>query len=354
MRSVSAAHAAAIAEGGVRLCEIYELELASGLFHRYTNHDTDITWDAGGNTYLAIPGLTRDPIKYSSDGQHTTCELTLGIQETSFLDYVQKHVLDAAKITHKRIRWDVAYAADEEVLLNIWRPEINFNRSALNVRLLGLLDSLNIQVPAHSYQEPCNHLLFDDTCGLSRAAFAYSSSATTGSRSTLTDSAAGIVYKVNFDNGDSGNPIAIAETITGGSGGYTAEVLQIVYLTSSTGTIWYCELSNSNNFNNNEVLSSGGDSVTVNGTAAEDTEFYQDGELEITSGNNIGERRRILSSAGAVRTVFFPFPYPIESADNYKIYPGCDYKPSTCQARFNNKTVWRGFVYVPPLEETVF
>jgi len=356
MRSVSAAFQAAIAEGGVRLCELYEIELASGTKYRYTNHDKDIIWDAAGNTYTAIPGLQRGPMRFNTEGQFTECELTLGIQGTEFVSQIHKNILDAAKITHKRIRWDASYAADEEYTLNIWRPQIAFNRSALNVRLLSLLDSLNIQVPAHSYQEPCNNFLFDDTCGLTRADYAYSGTATDGDRISITDASAAELYKVNFDSGDDSNPIARGETITGGDNGYTAVVVQITYFTASLGTIWYAELSDSSNFNDNEVLSSGGDTITVNGTPAEDTEFYQGGELEMTGGDNSGERRLILSSSGTVRTVLWPFPYANASGDTYKIYPGCDFKAATCLNRFVNRDAsdrlaYRGFPFVPPVEE---
>ena len=353
MRSVSAAYSAALAESTVRLCEIYEVELASGSIYRYTNHDKDITWDAAGNTYKAIPGLKRGPIRYNSDGQYDECELTLGIQGAEFLAQVHGNILEAAKITHKRIRWDADYAADEEIILGVWIPDINYNRSTLQLRLLSELDSLNIKVPAHNYQEPCNNFLFDDTCGLTRADYAYSGTATDGSTTTLADTVAGNLFKVDFDGGDLDNPIERTDEITGGDNGYTAVVVQIVYLTESSGTIWFCELSNALNYNDDEVLSSGGDSVTVNGTPAEDTGFWQMGELEMITGDNSGEKRKILSSSGSTRTVFWPFASAVATGDTYKIYPGCDARPSTCHARFANKTNYRGFPFVPPLETTI-
>jgi hypothetical protein len=353
MRSVSAAFSAAIALGTVRMCELYDCERADGTHIRVTNHDKDIIWDAAGNTYTSIPSLNRGPIRFNSDGRYDECEVSLGIQGTDFLTSIHANILESAKITHKRIRWDASYAADEEYTLNIWRPDLNYNASGLSFRLLSLMDSLNIQVPAATYQEPCNHFLFDTSCGLTRASYAYTGTATAGTTTTLTDANAGTLYKVNFDAGDSGNPIAIGETITGGDNGYTAVVVQIVYLTSTTGTIWYVELSNSNNFNDDETLTAGADTVDVNGTPAEDTSFYEQGELEMTSGNNSGESRPVLSSSGSVRTVLWPFPNAIAAADTYKIYPGCDFRPATCDARFNNKTNWRGFPYGPQLEETI-
>jgi hypothetical protein len=351
MRTVSSAFQTAIAAGGVRLCELYEAELANGTVYRYTDHDCDITWDAAGNTYTAIP-IRRGPIRFNTDGQFDEFDLTLAIRSLAVLDQIKYNILEAVKITHKRIRWDASYAADEEIVLGIWVPDVDFNASGLSLRLKSYLDSLTSQVPAHTYQEPCNNFLFDPTCGLARASYAYSSTATAGTRTTLTDANAGTLHTATFDGGDDTAPLAIGDTITGSVNGYTAEVVQIVYLTSTTGTIWYCELSNALNFVNNEVLSSGGDSVTVQGTVSEDTSFYEQGELEITSGNNSGERRPILSSSGSVRTVLWPFPQAIGSGDGYRIYPGCDFRPATCQARFDNAGNWRGFPWIPPWEET--
>jgi len=325
MRTVSAAFEAALANVQVRLCELYEIELANGTIYRYTDHAKDITWDAAGNTYTALP-LRRGPIRFNTDGRHDECELAIGIRDLAILNTVQTNILEAAQITHKRIRWDASYAADEEIVLGIWVPDVDFDRSNLSLKLKSLLDTLAIHVPAHQYQEPCNHFLFDDNCGLTRADYAYAGTATAGDATSLTDAGAGTVY--------------------------TAEVVQIVYLTATTGTIWYVELSNANNFESGEVLSSGGDTVTLSEAPAEDTTFYPQGELSMTSGDNDGERRPILSCSGSVRTVLWPFPAAIEAGDTYAIYPGCDFTPQTCHARFNNLTPYDGYPFCPPWEET--
>jgi hypothetical protein len=353
MRSCSAACATAIAAQEVRLCELYICELAKGDIYRYTDHDVDLTWDLAGNVYTAIP-IKRSPIRFNSDGQYNECELTLGIQNLAVLNTIKHNILEAAKITHKRIRWDASYASDEEFTLEIWTPDVNFNRSILQLRLISYLDSLNVHIPARNHQEPCNNSLFDPTCGLSRAAHKYSGTATAGTQTTLTDAGAGTVYTVEFDAGDRGNPISVGDTITGSVSAYTAVVCHIVYLTPTTGHIWYVELSNALNFADDEVLSSGGNSVTCNGTPAEDTTVYEQGEIEITSGNNDGERRPILSSSGSVRTVMWPLPEAIQTGDTYDIYPGCDLTAQTCALRFDNAHKWDGYTWIPPVEQVMF
>jgi hypothetical protein len=353
MRTVSAAYESAIAAGGVRLCEIYELELATGVKYRYTDHDADITWDAAGNTYTAIP-LKRGPIRFVTDGQYNEMEITLGILDVAVMSRIQTNILEASKITHKRIRWDASYAADEEITLGIWAPDVNFDRARLALRLVSFLDTLNMKVPSRNYQEPCNNLLFDPTCGLTRSNYNYAGTIDTGDRISFSDFTAGTIYKANFGNGDDSNPIAIGETITGQTNSYTAVVCNIVYLTATTGTIWWCEISNPANFNNGEYVDAAGDQVQIAQIPAEDTTLYEQGELEILTGNNAGERRPILSCSGSLRTVLWPFPVDLEANDTYNIYPGCDLTGATCTARFNNAVNWDGYVYVPPVEEVLF
>jgi hypothetical protein len=351
MRTVSAAFEAAIQSDPVKLCEIYQVDLASGVTYRYTDHDQDLVWDAGSNTYSAIP-ITRGRIRYNSDGAFNEVDLELAIQSLAVLNQIKYNILQAARITHKRIRWNASYASDEEILLGIWVPDPSFNRSGLRLRLVSHLDTLTAKVPAGSWQEPCNNMLFDPTCGLTQASYAYTSSATTGSRTTLTDSNAGTLFSVAFDAGDDTSPISRGDTITGSVNGYTAKVVQIVYLTASTGTIWFCEISNPANFLDDEILSSGGDQVTADGTPAEDSTFYEQGELKMTSGLNAGERRPVLSSSGSVRTTLWPFPQAIQTGDTYEIYPGCDLRPETCRDRFDNDPAWDGYPWVPAWEET--
>lgn len=354
MHSVSSAYSAAIAEGKVRLCELVDVELNSGTVYRYTNHPRDIIWNAASDTYSAVlPQDYRGPITHNTTGGYDECEIHLGNLSGDLYDKIKANILEAAVITIKQIRWDASYAADEEVTMMVGIPDVGFNTQQLSLRIVAILDSLNIQVPRHAYQPGCNNFLFDDTCGLTRSDYAYSGTASDGSVSTMIDSNAGTLYKVDFDAGNSSNPIERGETITGGDNGYTAKVVQIIYLTSTTGTVWYLELSNSNNFNDDETLSSGGDSIDVNGTPAEDTTFYQAGEIECTSGDNDGQCRPLVGASAGTWTLLWPLPSAMANGDTYDIFPGCDGMAETCRYRFNNDNEWRGFPFGPPVEETI-
>jgi hypothetical protein len=353
MRIVSAAFEAAIAEGCVRFCELYDVALADGNTYRYTDHDKNLVWNAAGDTYTAIP-IKRGAIQFNSDGQGDECEINLGNISGDLYNKVLNNILEAAVITIKRIRWDASYAADEEIQLFVGVPDVGFNNAELSLNLKSIFATMNMPVPAHTYQDPCNHALFDINCGLVQADYDYARTATGGSRTTLIDATAGTLYKVDFDGGNSASPIERGDTITGGVGSGTGKVVQMVYLTAAIGTIWYLQQSGVQ-FVNNEILTGGGNTVTVNGTPAEDIEFYKNGELEITSGANDGARRPIQIRRGSTITVKWPFVAAIITTDTYKIYPGCDGRAAeTCLARFNNIVPWDGYPFIPRVEETIF
>jgi hypothetical protein len=352
MRSVSAAFATAIALGTVKITELYILDMADGTTYRYTTHDTPITWDSGNNTYTPVP-MRRGEVSFTTNFEAGEVSVNLANISLDISNDVNNDILERAELTIKRIRWDASYASDEEFTVFKGFLDVDFNRSVLNLTVKSKFASLSVQIPRFLFEECCNYNLFDSLCALSRSDYEYSGTATDGTQTTLIDSNRGSVYKVAFDAGDSSNPIERDETITGGDNSYTAVVVQIVYLTSSTGYVWYVELSNSNNFNDDETLTSGGDTIDVNGTPAEDTTFYELGEVEMTSGDNNGQKRPVALDSSGTITFLWPFVSAIATSDTYNLYPGCDLRGVTCEEKFHNETVFRGWLYVPRVEDTV-
>lgn len=352
MRTVNASVSTAIAAGTVKVCEIYILELASGTTYRYTSHSKDIVWDAGSNTYTSTV-IVREPVQYTTNFESDSVRVLLGNISGDLYALVQANVLEAVKITIKRILWDDSYAADKEVVVFKGWADVEFNRQVLILTCRPLLDLMNVKVPKHTWQEGCNHRLFDISCTLIRTNYAYAGTATGGTTLTLVDTTRGIVYKIAFDNGDEDNPTEVGQTVTGGTGAGTAVILYIVYLTATTGYVWYVEQSGVQ-FVDDEVLTDGDtDTIIVNGTPAEDTSFYEMGEIEITGGDNDGQRRPILSNSSNTITVLWPFPSAIVNSDTYNIYPGCDKRAITCKEKFDNNVHFRGFLYIPKIEETI-
>ncbi len=346
----SSAFQAAIVLEKLKIAELYDITLANGSIFRYTSHSQDIIWNAAADTYTALP-IQRSSIQNNINLEVDDVSIEIQNITGDLFNIVQNNTLNQAQVVIKRIRWDQSYAADEELTYFIGTADISFDRKILVLNCKSVLDSLNIKVPRDMWQEPCNKRLYDEGCALIQADFEYQGTVATGDRISFTDSIRGTVYKGIFDSAV--DTLAIGETVTGSVNSYTAVIIQVVYTTVSTGFIWYVELSNSDNFENDELLSSGGDSVTLNGVPVSDSSFYPQGEVKVNTGLNAGERRQIIKDIGNAVTLQWPFPNDLEVGDTYSIYPGCDKTTGACRDKFDNAENFRGYIYIPKVEETI-
>ena len=334
MKNPAAAFINFLTSKRLKLAELYIIVLRTGTTLYYTSHQKDIVWDEASNTYVHEQ-IQRGPINNNVNLEVDQCEIQLQNITGELFDIVQSNALDNAQITIKRIFWNQNYAPDMELVLFIGTCDVEFNRTILTLKCRSILDSLNIQVPRQIYQEPCNHTLYDTGCALIQDNYAYAGAATSdgGDNFTLNDTDLA-VYKAAFDDGDSDNPIEIGDSLSGSVAG-DGVCINISYVTSSTGFVWYVE--NTTPFINDEIITGGGNTITVNGTPAEDTSFYEQGEIEITSGNNVGEKRMVILSSNGIVTVAVAFPHEVLNTDDYKIYPGCDKRAlESCRNKFNN------------------
>ncbi len=271
MISVSAAFQTAIAAETVKLTELYIIELADGTVYRYTTHQQDIVWDAGSNTYSSVQPIQRKEIGYRHTGEFDEVEVALANIAGDLFDKVNLNALENTLITIKRIRWDQSYASDEEYIVFLGTVDVRFNRKVLSLSCRPYIDSLNILVPRHLFQEPCNHMWSDDGCGLSRAAYAYAGTASGGSRTTVVDATRGIVYKQTFQLADEDNPVVTGDTVTGHLGAGTGVVISIIYINPTGGTLWFVEQTGVL-FVENEILTAGGgNTVQTNAGSVGDT-----------------------------------------------------------------------------------
>jgi len=330
------------------LAELYDVAMRDGTTYYFTSHHMAIIWN--GHTYIPA-AINRDPIRFGINLEMDTCKVYMGCLTGDVVEYLQQNNLDAAWLTIKQIVRGSTYAADKEVPLFVGMADVEFNRDILILELKPWIDSLNIQVPRNTYQEPCNWFVFDDNCGLDQSSFSYMGAATTGSRTILTDTGRGILYKAQFTDGDLGAKIAKGQTITGSGG--TAQVVNIMYEDDASGRLWYCELSGAQ-FANGEVLTSSSGSVTVSGSPGEDGTFFARGELYMRTGDNAGQRRPILSDLSFTLTSLWPMPALIAPGDSYTIYPGCDGRAAeTCHSWYGNDDKFYGFLYIPRVEEAM-
>lgn len=175
----------AIAEENLKLAEIYDIELPVGVTLRYTSHSKKIMWGNPRQAYYPTP-IQRSEISNNINLEMDTVNISIQNITGETYQHVNNNVFDSAKVTIKRIQWDETYAADKELTLFIGTSDISFDRSILMMNCKSIINTLNIVVPRQLYQEPCNHTLFDDNCGLTKADYKYSGTTSFNSNDQLT------------------------------------------------------------------------------------------------------------------------------------------------------------------------
>ena len=88
-------------------------------------------------------------------------------------------------------------------------------------------------------------------------------------------------------------------------------------------------------------------------TRTEADDYFNNGVIEFTSGNNNGYSREVKDytlSSGEIET-FLPFPYDVAATDAYTIKAGCDKSLATCRDTFSNVVNRRAEDFVPGLDK---
>lgn len=355
MLDVDTTFAAAIKAGNVEVAELYDILLPNNIFYYYTSYNKQLIWGATRIEYNPIP-IQRTPVKRQLGSKIDECTLKLANITSEFTDVLHRHMINNGLIYIRKILFNLDYGTGREIPLIQGRINIEWDRKEVIINCRADFGSLGLQVPNWSYTEQCNNKIFDSYCELIEATYEVSSAATSDSSDLLT------VYdnklpvdKVAFDGGDEGNPVEIGDTTTGGTGSGTAVVLSITYVTASTGFIWYWNL-NGAQYIDDEILTGGGNTITVNGTPAQDDTYFQLGEIKINAGNNVGQRRLIRTTDDTKFHVANPLPYEVLSGIAFNVYPGCDGQATTCRDKYMNLNTnggynYNGFLYVPKPEE---
>ena len=83
--------------------------------------------------------------------------------------------------------------------------------------------------------------------------------------------------------------------------------------------------------------------------------YYRDGEIEWTSGDNEGVISPIVEYGHSTRRCVFllPTPYPIQVGDEGTARPGCDGLFSTCKTKWSNQLNFGGDPFAPSSQEIV-
>lgn len=75
--------------------------------------------------------------------------------------------------------------------------------------------------------------------------------------------------------------------------------------------------------------------------------WFNQGVIKFTSGRNAGLSRTVKEHKGGRLSFALRLPFPPQSGDVFKIYPGCDKRQETCGKKFENIVHFRGFPYIP-------
>lgn len=84
-------------------------------------------------------------------------------------------------------------------------------------------------------------------------------------------------------------------------------------------------------------------------------DHFRLGRLRFTSGDNSGKAQVIKGYDAATGTFSFARPWPaaIDTSDAFEVWPGCDKTLEMCEQKFDNRSRFRGFPFIPAAETTL-
>lgn len=135
--------------------------------------------------------------------------------------------------------------------------------------------------------------------------------------------------------------------------------IPLPYRTYQPGCRWAlygpgCTL-NASSFVVSGTLSAGSGQLLLNTNLTNVDQYFNEGLITFTGGNNTGVTRGVrqyVHASGQV-LLFIPLLNLITIGDTFNIYPGCDKQQSTCNTKFSNLINFGGMPYIPIPESGV-
>ncbi len=81
--------------------------------------------------------------------------------------------------------------------------------------------------------------------------------------------------------------------------------------------------------------------------------YWTQGYIRATSGQNDELKREVSSHSGQTITVVPPFPLTINEQDTFQIYPGCAHNMTDCEDIFHNLVHYGGFPFIPRQDDVL-
>lgn len=198
MKPASTALQALLASRSFWVADLYTFTLVDGTVLRYCGGDQGVT--AGGNFFPA--GAETGPY-FDRTGSRAKCHWKRGLEVDTlafdvlpgsstveglpFLTAVRQGVFDGAEVQLERAFMpSFGDTSAGTVVLFVGRvAEVLAGRTLATFTINSHLELLNQNLPRNLYQAGCVNTLYDGACGLSRAAFQVSGTASAGSTANV-------------------------------------------------------------------------------------------------------------------------------------------------------------------------
>ena len=214
----------------VRMIDLLTITLSGGSVVRYTSDD--LATVVNGNTFALGPlikrGKTRLIVGIEVDELDFTfhCDSTVTINGVVLLKFLIGGGFDGARIKLERA-FSSAPGAAWTGTLSIFTGRVsvvNVSRYEAHVTVSSDIELLNAMVPRNVYQPGCSNTLFDSSCGLLKATYAVTGTATSTTDSTKTVFSTGLAqaggyFSLGWAVGLAGANAGVGRTIKNFSSG---------------------------------------------------------------------------------------------------------------------------------------
>lgn len=196
------------ARGPIEKADLYTITLQGGTVLRWSGHDAAITGNS--QTWQLGPGLRRSRVRFTTGLSVDTLQVTLydvlgtTINGTPLIPFIRGGGLNGARLQLDRCFWGAGSSTPVGALL--WFPgrvaEVPMiDRYEAQIVVKSDIELLDVMVPRDVYQPGCLNTVYDAPCGLSRAAFTVTGSASSASTADRTTFNASILSAGYLDLG---------------------------------------------------------------------------------------------------------------------------------------------------------
>lgn len=186
MKSANAQVVALLASNTFRMADLYTITLKSGTILRYTSADVPLFH--GGLRFDPVP-IERTKVKVQVGIEVDTLDVTVMPTEAMTLDglpfnvAVRLGVLDGAAVLLEKAfiaDWDSPVAGTLHQFEGTVAG-VPFDGVECQLKVKSYLNDLNVEMPRNAWSPGCNNTLYDNACGVIRAAYAVSGVVQAGS-----------------------------------------------------------------------------------------------------------------------------------------------------------------------------